>query len=134
MTPDADYDWDLAPDGTRIAILKRSEAIVDILSLVGQPPGRITVKNWSSLQGVSWDAEGRGLFVSAATKDGTLLAHADSKGDAHMLWKTQGTIQPPSDLFHGGILTPWAVPSPDGRHLALCGWTANDNVWLLENF
>jgi Tol biopolymer transport system component len=134
MTPDADYDWDLTPDGTRVAILKRSEAIVDILSLVGQPPGRITVKNWSNLQGVSWDAEGRGLFVSAATKDGTLLAYADSKGDAHLLWTTKGTIQPPSDLFHGGILTPWAVQSPDRRHLALCGWSASDNMWLLEKF
>jgi hypothetical protein len=28
----------------------------------------------------------------------------------------------------------WAIPSPDGKHLAL--WKANggSNVWMLENF
>jgi DNA-binding winged helix-turn-helix (wHTH) protein/Tol biopolymer transport system component len=133
-TPDADYDWDLSPDATRIAILKRSEPTIYIKLFAGEPTLSITVKKWSSLQGVRWAADGKGFFVSAATEDGALLAHADSNGDAHLLWQTKGTIQPPSDLFHGGILTPWAVPSPDGRHLALCGWTANDNVWLLENF
>jgi hypothetical protein len=133
-TPDADYDWDLSPDATRIAILKRSEATLDIQSLAGEPARRISVKNWSSLQGIRWAADGKGFFVSAATEDGSLLAHTDLNGDAHLLWQTKGTIQPPSDLFHGGILTPWAVPSPGGRHLALCGWSASDNVWLLENF
>src|SRR5258708_12500230 len=39
------------------------------------------------------------FFVSAATEDGSLLAHTDLNGDAHLLWQTKGTIQPPSDLY-----------------------------------
>jgi hypothetical protein len=134
MTPDSDYDWDLSPDATRIVILKRSEATIEIQSLAGKPVRKITVKNWSGLQGVRWAADGKGLFVSAATQDGLVLANVRANGAAHLLWQTKGTIQPPSDLFYGGSLTPWAVASPDGRHLALCGWSASDNVWLLENF
>jgi hypothetical protein len=33
----------------------------------------------------------------------------------------------------GGI-DAYAVPSPDGRHLAMREWTVEGNLWLLENF
>ena len=28
----------------------------------------------------------------------------------------------------------WAVPSPDGRHLALLEWATTGNAWVIENF
>jgi hypothetical protein len=28
----------------------------------------------------------------------------------------------------------WAVPSPDGRHLAISADTSNSNAWMLEGF
>ena len=31
-TPDAEYAWDLSPDGRRIAILRRSETTIHVLS------------------------------------------------------------------------------------------------------
>ena len=40
----ADYQWDLSPDGTRIAILKHRDGRVQILSLNGGAPQEITVK------------------------------------------------------------------------------------------
>jgi hypothetical protein len=27
-----------------------------------------------------------------------------------------------------------ALPSPDGRHLAIRGWSVNSNIWMIENF
>jgi hypothetical protein len=28
----------------------------------------------------------------------------------------------------------WAIPSPDGKHLALWKASGSSNVWMLENF
>jgi len=38
-----------------------------------------------------------------------------------------------SYLF-GGPSAPWVVPSPDGHHLAICVWSVNANIWMIENF
>jgi hypothetical protein len=57
LTPDAEYAWDLSPDGNRITILKRSEATIHCLSLSGQASRQIVMKGWSGLQSVDWAAE-----------------------------------------------------------------------------
>ena len=64
-TPDAEYVWHLSPDGTRIAILKRSEAAISVLSLSGQPLQEVVVKGWHSLQSLDWLADGTGLYLRA---------------------------------------------------------------------
>jgi hypothetical protein len=28
----------------------------------------------------------------------------------------------------------YAIPSPDGRHLAIKSWTLDSNIWMMENF
>jgi len=33
----------------------------------------------------------------------------------------------------GGLGT-YAVPSPDGRHVAMQGFTEDANIWMMENF
>jgi hypothetical protein len=49
--------------------------------------------------------------------------HVDLLGNSHVLWKQEG-----------GLFT-FATPSPDGRHLAMLGWTLqNNNIWMMENF
>jgi eukaryotic-like serine/threonine-protein kinase len=133
-TPDAEYVWDLSPDGTRIAILKRSEAAISVLSLSGQPLQEVVVKGWPSLQSVDWLADGTGLFVSSVREGGATLLRLDLGGNAHLLWESKGTIQPEITPFIGGPSAPWAVPSPDGRHLAICEWSLSANIWMLENF
>jgi eukaryotic-like serine/threonine-protein kinase len=133
-TPDAEYAWDLSPDGTRIAILKRSEATIHILSLSRQASQQIVGKGWGGLQSVDWAADGSGLFVSSVREGGSALLRLDLKGSGQLLWAYQGTVEPGITAFVGGPLAPWAVPSPDGRHLAICGWSLNANIWLMENF
>jgi len=46
----------------------------------------------------------------------------DFQGNAQFLWEQAG-----------GIDT-YAVPSPDGRHLALRAWNVEGNLWMMENF
>jgi Tol biopolymer transport system component len=133
-TPDAEYTWDLSHDGTRIAILKRSEATIYFLSLSGQASRQIVVKGWSGLQSVDWSADGSGLFVSSVREGGSALLRLNLNGNGQLLWAFKGTVEPGITAFVGGPLAPWAVPSPDGRHLAICGWSLNANIWLMENF
>ncbi len=126
IEPNASYKWDLSPDGTRIAVLKRSEDRIRILSLIGAPARQVTVKGWKSLQTVDWAADGKGLFVSSATKGSSVLLYCDLQGKATVMWQQAGEQEGSLDIY--------AIPSPDGRHVAMFGWTVNSNMWMLENF
>ncbi len=120
------YKWDLSPDGTRIAVLKRSEDRIRILSLMGEPARQVTVKGWKSLQTVDWTADGKGLFVSSALKGSSVLLYSDLQGKANVMWQQAGEQEGSLDIY--------AIPSPDGRQVAMFGWTLNSNMWMLENF
>jgi hypothetical protein len=133
-TADAEYAWDISPDGACIAILRRSEGSVDLLSLAGHPPQRVVAKDRNSFQTVAWAADGRGLFVSALTKEGSAILQLDLKGNARLLKRFDGIVQAGNEPFMGGSSTAWALPSPDGRHLAICSWNISANMWMLENF
>jgi hypothetical protein len=47
----------------------------------------------------------------------------DLKGIARPLWQNKG-----------GVGDTWAVPSPDGRYLAIGSTVLTSNVWMLEGF
>ena len=128
---DPNYIWDLSPDGTCLAILRGSEGRIHILPLDGRASQEITVKGWSSLQSVDWAADGKGLFASSPTRDGSALLRVDLRGRAHVLWDQKGSALP---SVPGGLSVPWAVPSPDGRHLAIYSSSLNANMWMMENF
>jgi len=117
-----EYQWDLSRDGAHIAILKKLEGRIQILSLNGSAPQEITVKGWNFLTNAAWTPDGKGLFVSSFNERGSVLLNVDMRGNARILWE-----QP------GGINT-YVLPSPDGRHLAMLSWTNNTNMWMMENF
>ena len=116
------YQWDLSPDGARIALLKNKEGRIQILSLNDRALQEVKVKGWDTLTSAVWTADGKGLFVSSLTKRGSVFLSMDLRGNASVLWEFTGG---------GG---PYGVPSPDGRHLAMFGWTNNSNMWMMENF
>jgi DNA-binding winged helix-turn-helix (wHTH) protein len=101
----------LSPDGTRLAVIRSPEGPIQILSLHGQAPKEITLKGWSNIQSVDWNADGTGLFVSNGIQRGVVLLHVDLQGNAQVLWRNHG--------FNATT----ARPSPDGRHLAILGST-----------
>jgi len=133
-SPDAEYAWDLSADGSRIAILKRSDSVIHLLSLTDQSGRDLEVKAWGDFQSLDWTADGKGLLVSSSTHDGSALLRVDLNGHADVLWKFEGSVQSNSYPFFSGSSAPWAVPSPDGRHLAICRWNIDANVWMIENF
>jgi Tol biopolymer transport system component/DNA-binding winged helix-turn-helix (wHTH) protein len=120
--PAATYSWGLSLDGTRIAILKDGDRRIHTLSLNGQPPRQTEVNGWDHLRGVYWAADGKGFFTCALGPAGSVLLHTDMQGKAKPLWQQEGNT------------STYALPSPDGRHLAIVGTSRTNNVWMIENF
>ncbi len=123
LDPNAYWCTALSPDGSRIAATRRADGPIYILSPHGQPIQQIQVKGWNDVQSLTWAATGRGLFVAAGVRSGTVLLYVDMQGNASPLWQNAGA----SEYTIG-------VPSPDGRHLAITSDTRSGNIWMLENF
>jgi eukaryotic-like serine/threonine-protein kinase len=120
---DDNWSFDLSADGSRIAVTRTPADPIQILSVHGQPIQQIRVKGWNKILTFSWAADGKGLYVVAGVHGGHEVLYVDLKGNAYPLWENRGAA--------GETL---AYPSPDGRHLALSGWTSSSNMWMLENF
>jgi Tol biopolymer transport system component len=117
------YHWDVSPDGSLIAVMMGGEPThIHILSLVGGSAHDVIVNEWTGLQSLDWSAEGKGLYISSQSVAATTLLYIDLEGHAQALRQ-----QP-------GIFNTWAIPSPDGRHLAFVEWASANNVWMIENF
>lgn len=69
-----------------------------------------------------WTADNHGLLLTSLAADSVLL-EADLQGKARGLLEST----PNHELY-------WAIPSPDGRFVALNIITGEENVWMVENF
>jgi Tol biopolymer transport system component len=128
------YVWDLSPDGTRIALIRNSTDRIHILPLNGKAQQEIVVKGWSNLFSVNWASNGKDFFSSSQTQRGSVLLRVDLNGNASILWEQNGSIAPWNRPFPGEISTMWAIPSPNGHHLAIYSWSLSANMWMMENF
>jgi eukaryotic-like serine/threonine-protein kinase len=121
--PRFQYYWDLSPNGTEIAVaFPAGENRIRLLRLTGGAPRDLIIKGWFGFDRPFWSPDGKGFYVSSSSPRGVTLLHIDLKGSVNPLWEQKGSF-----LTRG-------VPSPDGRHLAIMGWTIDSNVWMLENF
>jgi eukaryotic-like serine/threonine-protein kinase len=130
------YSWDVSPDGTRIAVINYSEAQIHVLDLNERRLEDIRVHGWDNLHSVNWTADGKGMLVQSATQGGSALLQVDLSGNAHVLWEQKGSFTwtlPYNEVFND-VSTPGAIPSPDGRRLAIFDWKLNANMWMMENF
>lgn len=120
------FGWALSPEGSQIAVVHHSHKDrIEILNLSTRAWRAIVVEpGWGDFQSVSWDAEGKGFFLTT-----TLLGSS-----FHLIHVTLlGKVQP----LLNNALTQWLyqpLPSPDGRYLAFQAQTCDSNVWLFENF
>lgn len=133
-TADVRYLWDLSPEGRRVAILKYAKGSIDILRLDGHVPQKIVVSDWSSLLSLNWTSDGEGFFATGQTEKGSVVLRLDLRGNARVLWQLNGSTSPWNRPFAGVTSAPLAIPSPDGRHLAIYDWKLSANMWVMENF
>ncbi len=122
--PRATYNWFLSPDGSQIAMSFPAGANrIRLLPVAGGAPRDLVVKGrFGFSTGPDWSPDGKGFYVSSVSPRGATLLYIDLKGHASPMWEQKGSF------------TTWGVPSPDGRHLAILGFTVDSNVWMIENF
>ena len=119
------WNWSLSPDGKWLALAKFSADVnrIRLLSVTTGSSRELTVKNWNGFAGVDWAADSRGLFVSSnPTGRVSTLLYVDLTGNAHKLWEVRS------------FFPTWAIPSRDGKYVAIPAPTIQSNVWTLENF
>ena len=121
------YNWSLSPDGSMLAMSKKMDVTVQPeIRLLTVKDGRermIKMTNWSEISALDWAADGKNLWVSASTTTGTnALLRVDLQGRARPVWEQTK------------MAVGWAIPSPDGRSLAMWQASGNANVWMVENF
>jgi eukaryotic-like serine/threonine-protein kinase len=119
------WNWGLSPDGTLIAAhqFSATDNRIRLFSVSGQPAREITVKNWNSFTSLDWAADGKGFFVSSnPTGRVSTLLYVDLMGNAHQLWQVKN------------YQAAWAIPSHNGKYVAIPAPTTGSNVWMLENF
>jgi Tol biopolymer transport system component len=104
-------------------LFSAEENRVRLMPLGAGAPRDFVVSGWYGLRdGPNWSPDGKGFYVGSSSPSGVTLLYIDVNGRASPVWEQKTSF----DI--------WTVPSPDGRHLALEGWTVNSNVWMLENF
>ena len=117
--------WGLSPDGTLIAeiALGRTDNRIRLLSLSGQATRELAVMNWSNFTSLDWAADSKGLFVASnPTGLKQSLLYVDLAGNAHPIWQSNN------------IWPSWAIPSRNGKYVAIPVVTVDGNVWMAENF
>ncbi|MGH9555833.1 MAG: hypothetical protein ACRD2Y_08430 [Terriglobales bacterium] len=115
--------WDLSPDGSTVAIVDLDEH-KDRIRLIELETGSgrsIPVGRSMHLSGISWSADGTGLFVTGSSVRGAALLQVRLSGAVSEMWTTSTVLGAP-------------VASPDGKNLAFSVSTNNGNAWMIENF
>jgi serine/threonine protein kinase len=114
--------WNISPDGTKIATARSAHDPIVIHSLQGKVVQTIQPRELTHKLLLVWAADGKGLFISNGTKEGTVIAYVDLQGNTRIIWKSNGT-------------NGFAVPSPDGRHIGINTYEGRTaNMWMMENF
>jgi len=119
------FNWSLSPDGTTLGTVELSgtNQQINLISLTGQPPRTITLKEWNNLLSIDWAADGKGFFISSnPTGHLSTLLYVDLAGNAHPLWQLKN------------FQASWGIPSRDGKYVAIAAPTIECNAWMVENF
>jgi len=111
-----------SPEGTRIALVLGATNRIKIFTIRGKLIHEIQVNGLSGLTSSSWAPDGKALFVSGHVPWGYALLQVSLDGQTHPIIENHAP-----DVMG-------AVPSPDGRHIALFAAGDNGNMWMMENF
>jgi len=104
------------------------ESPLEIRSLHGQLIRKIPSQSVGKLIWLNWSADQKGFFVTREGQSGNELLYLDLQGKATFLRKCGGSG---GDLSGGQCE---ALPSPNGRHLAILDRDQSNNMWMMENF
>lgn len=118
------YNWSLSPDGTTLAIAKGKhvdeEPRIRLVSLIDGSEKWLDLKGSPPLASLDWAADGKSLWATTSVDKENSLVRIDLQGKEHPVWTPKkGSVG-------------WAIPSRDGKYLALHIRSTTSNVWMLE--
>lgn len=120
------YNWSLSPDGTTLAIAKgkagEKEPKIRLISLQSRAEKWLPIQGWGGVAAIDWAADGKSLWASSSgsEEEEDVLLNIDLEGHARAVWRPKKK----------GVY--WAIPSRDGRYLALHVGSRSANVWMVE--
>lgn len=118
------YNWTLSPDGRKLALAKvnagTTPSTIRILEIPGGKEQAMQLPVGMGAQYLDWAADGKSLWVSVASQEKRSLVNLDLNGNV----KTA--------LEADGPQLGWAIPSPDGKRLAILEGTRTSNAWVVE--
>jgi Tol biopolymer transport system component len=118
-------NWTLSPNGSQLAIIPYSpdQNVIQLRSTSDNTSRDLVVKGRIGVTTADWSADGNSLFVTTMDSEHkTALLKVKLDGSNHLLMKDdKNSIE-------------WAIPSPDGKLLAINKYTGITNAWSLANF
>jgi Tol biopolymer transport system component len=123
--------WSLSPDGRYLASPRSANPYeasgLRILDLIGGTERDISVSGLPLIMGMDWAPDSRSLWLG-----GYMGRSSGGSRSGLLRVDLMGRV---STELEGSSMAIWfAVPSPDGRRVAVLAHTDNSNVSLLENF
>jgi DNA-binding winged helix-turn-helix (wHTH) protein/Tol biopolymer transport system component len=119
------YNWSLSPDGTTLAIAKGKwgdeEPRIHLVSLQGAPDRWIPIQGWPGINSLDWAADNKSLWAPTHNDKENVLLRIDLQGNARPVWRPKN------------VNVSWAIPSRDGKLVALHVHSSSANVWMLEH-
>jgi len=120
-------NWSLSPNGSTLALATKhraaTKAVIRMLRLDGTDERTLSLDNWFAISYMDWAADAKSLWVNASSASGTPTL---------LNVRLNGRVTPA--LEEKEMQLGWAIPSPDGRHVAIWKSEQSENVWLLEGF
>jgi DNA-binding winged helix-turn-helix (wHTH) protein len=116
------HAWAVSPKGDQLAIVKHRSGRASILRYILHASGLSEELPLSATAlSLDWDSTGTGWYASMPSGYGSDLVHIGFDGRQELVCR------------QGLNFVTWAVPSPDGKQLAILEWTGNfSTVWLLR--
>jgi Tol biopolymer transport system component/DNA-binding winged helix-turn-helix (wHTH) protein len=120
------YNWSLSPDGTTLAIAKGKagdeEPRIHLIALKSGADKWLQIQGRNGVGAIDWAADSKSLWASSAgeEEEDNVLLNIDLEGHARTVWR------PRNESVY------WAIPSHDGRYLALHVSSSSANVWMAE--
>jgi serine/threonine protein kinase/Tol biopolymer transport system component len=126
----------ISPDGQRIAFLvepaanvepagsgESPVAIIRVVDRAGRTELELPISGYAAVESLDWTADGTGFITvgySLVSPNESALLHVS----------LDGTLTPLQG--EPGLFPRWAIPSFDGRSLAIFGTIFDRNVWMVE--
>jgi Tol biopolymer transport system component/DNA-binding winged helix-turn-helix (wHTH) protein len=117
------YNWTLSSDGKILARALEKDPSIRFFFLENGTEQKVALPAWAGLTSIDWAADGKRLWAGAYTNANTW---------AMLNIDLNGRVRPM--LEEKNMVIGWAIPSPDGRRLAILKASGTSNVWMIEGF